>query len=220
MNDEERLLLLQRLFDNELSDDDRQFLAQARVDDPESRRYLDQLSRLRVLANRHEPTVSRARPIRFAVEPKARSAHRVLLSFGAIAAGLVAWLAFLNSQPLERGRADGPLSVVRAPVGRVETRSTRTPEQAQGPLEVELYRWANTPARGASGTARAVLSGSSTSHRRSAAREILALELANATPRAMGKVPRVVLSNGALIPGPFRRPTPGHRRPPPNTPSA
>jgi hypothetical protein len=196
MNDRDRLRL-ERLFDGEPDEDDREALGRELSEDPAARRHLDELGFLRALARSHDPAGS-ATPPR-AARPAVRSARRRLpLAAAALAAGLLALMALPAGPPADRVPAARalappappprrPAAVSPAPSPRVE---------ADRPIEVGLYLWANAPSRPSEQAARLILARDPSPRRRTASQDVLVLELANATPGAIGKVRRVAVSRG------------------------
>lgn len=181
MND----LEIERLFDGELPPADRRRAFDALETDPEARRHFDRLARLRELSRRHDPAANWLEGRPFAPLPR-RLPWRPALAAAVAAVAAVVLLSRMGD-PARVGPvtplpfAVGPVATpVVAPAGMVD----------RGPLEVELYRWANAPGRAAGQAARLVLSSSTATRKRSPADEILALELANASPKTRGDVRR------------------------------
>jgi hypothetical protein len=205
MNDK-RKLLLERYFDGELPAEARDALHRELAGDPAASRHLDQLGVLRKLARAHDPTARRRRSGWF-------------VAAGALAASL---LLIVLSAPRIRPAVRGPASSsAESPEAiSVAVRPTAVPSSAAIPLEVELIRLANAPSRGPEGAARAVLSRvpGSPSQRRPASQEILALELANGSPRAPLALPRAAATPGVTASGPARRHPPSTRSHVPTSP--
>ncbi|MGO9464681.1 MAG: hypothetical protein ACLQVF_11085, partial [Isosphaeraceae bacterium] len=80
------------------------------------------------------------------------------------------------------------------------------PRSPRPTLEVELYRWANESSPYPDDAAGVVLSRVGSLRGRHASREILALELANATPGSAIKIPRSEASPATATPGLIRKP--------------
>jgi hypothetical protein len=217
VNDERRLAL-ERFFDGEADADDPRVAA----DGPEARDYLRRLGLLRDLARRHDPAADlpSRRPV--VVPPRPRG--RIVATALALAAGvLFLFLSFAARSGLRTGRepaslpAGGPQPTASAGVAVAATARSRSPRP---PLEVELYRWANASSPHREEAARVVLSRVASLHGRPASREILALELANATPGSFVKLPRSVAPQAAATPGSIRRPGPSRRHRPSPSPKA
>jgi hypothetical protein len=214
MNDERRQTL-ERLFDGEPVGDD----AHDAADDAESLAYLRRLSLLRELALRHDPAaaVSPRRPV--LIPPRSR--RRISATLLALAASvLVMALAVrygLRTDP-ERNSIPSDSSGPAATEGLVVS-SAASPRSPRPPLEVELYRWANESSPYRDDAAGVVLPRAGSFEGRPASREILALELANATPGSAVNFPRSVVSRATASPGSTRkfgssrrhRPTPSPR---------
>jgi len=83
--------------------------------------------------------------------------------------------------------------------------SVARPRSPRPPLEVELYRWANHLSPYREGSAGVVLPRVGSLQQRPASQEILALELANATPGSAIKIPRPEASSPTATPGSLRK---------------
>jgi hypothetical protein len=205
----ERRREIERLFDGELPEGDRARLLDELLEDPEGRDHLDRLAILRGLARRHDPASKI--PRREVILSTTRRPVPWWLAVAATAAAvaLLCW---------PRGRENQPPRVVTiGPSGKVIVAPSRSstgrapPPFDRPPLEVELYRWANTPARAPGQAALLVLSPPSPSRKRSPADEILALELANGPSAARGNVRRFAVSRGSKATPPSRAAAPGQR---------
>jgi hypothetical protein len=176
----DRLAELGRLFDGELDEAAADALRASIEDDPEGRAYLERIGRLRALARAHDPAVPPG-----VTRPRRPRARRILRSAPAIAATLLVLLGFPTDPPGRRAPEPAPATRV------AQVASRPTPPAWIGPadpLEVDLHVWANTPSRRPEQAARLVLARAAGPRPRLAAREVLALELANATPGAAGRV--------------------------------
>jgi len=218
MNESQRLRL-ERDFDGELPAAERDGLRRELADDPEASRHLNHLAVLRTLARAHDPAgrPSVAGPMVVAFRPARRRFLRL-----AVPAAAAASLALALTVPWGRqaARNPAPPRVASPPPAAVVVRPVRPLSLPRTPLEIELIRLANAPARGPERAARAVLSRKGSSQRRPASREILALELANGSPRAAVTLPKAAVSPGASAPGPIRRPLTPHRPTAPSGPRA
>ncbi|MDR3633172.1 MAG: hypothetical protein P4L84_04995 [Isosphaeraceae bacterium] len=202
MNDARRLLL-ERYFDGELAAAEQDELRRDLADDPAALRHLDQLALLRTLARAHDPSVqpALAAPKTAVVQPAWRFAIPIAL---AAAASLVLMLTAPGERPAGRGLAPSVAALPKSSAV-VEARPAALRSRAANPLEVELIRLANTPSRRPERAARAVLSRGSPLQRRPAAREILALELANGAVRAALTRPRRAVPSASAVPSQGRR---------------
>lgn len=208
MNDDRRLDL-EQLFDQELPPVQADATLRSLADDPDAARHLARLDRLRSLAQNHDPAAKIApRPVVMPLAPRSRR-----FALPALAAAALLLLAI----PLIRlGNAPSAPAIVVHPTPSVSIATApAAPRSLSGPsLEVGFYRWANASTRDNQEAARVVLSRVSPS-RRSSAREVLALELANASPGAMERVKKVLNSHT-----PGRRSSSSHRHHPSASPSA
>ncbi len=200
MNDERRQIL-ERLFDGEPVADDPRDAA----DDDESLGYLRQLSLLRELALRHDPTA--AIPPRRPVYVPPRSRRRILATVLAVAASVLFMVLMINyGRRTDRELASIPAARARPSAGtNVADEQTASPRSPRPPLEVELYRWANESSPYRDDAAGVALSRVGAHHGRPASREILALELANAVPGSAVNFPRSVGSRASASPGSVRK---------------
>lgn len=176
------------------------------ADGPEARAYLRQLDALRELARRHDPAARS--PHRCAVVFPVRPRRRVLAATMALAASMLVGVIALRTQP----RAV-PVVAPRTASG-LRVAATHRVRTARPPLEVEIYRLANSASPERDDVVRAVLSWGEPRHGRAASREVLALELANAPP---GLAPRLARS-AATHAGPARRAPAVHRPRPVSSP--
>ena len=208
MNDDRRLDL-ERYFDRELSPAQSADILHSLGDDPDASRHLARLARLRVLAQNHDPAAAIApRPVVLSLALRKRSAAAPLIAAAALLLLSIPlsrlWIA--PSSPTIIAPTHPSVSIAAAPTA---------PRPLSNPsLEVGFYRWSNASTRDNEEAARVVLSRVSHS-RRSSAREVLALELANASPGAMDRVKKMLNSQTAA-----RRPVPSHRHHPSPSPSA
>jgi hypothetical protein len=193
---------MERLFDGEPVADDACEAAAA----AESLAYLRRLGLLRELAQRHDPAA--AAPPRLPVFVPPRSRRRIFATVLALAASV--WFATLavrygvRTNPEPASIPTGPpRPSARAGVAVASTAWARSPRP---PLEVELYRWANESSPYREDAAGVVLSRVGSLQGRPASREILALELANATPGSAVKLPRSVASQATATPDSIRKP--------------
>lgn len=218
MNESQRLRL-ERDFDGELPAAERDDLRRELAHDPDASRHLDQLAALRTLARAHDPAArpAVAAPTVVAFRPPRRRLRRIAVP-AAVAAGFV--LALTVPWGRQVARKSVPPRAASPQPDAVAVRPVRPLALPRTPLEIELIRLSNAPARGPERAARAVLSRKGSSRRRPASREILALELANGSPRAAVSLPKAAVSPGASTPGPIRRPLPPHRSPAPSGPRA
>lgn len=173
---------LERLFDGEMDESEADALRAEAADDPDALRYLELLGHLRTLARAHDPTAAEAPAARRG--PRLRRVLRPVLT---VAAALLAWLAFpMAPAP----RPDPEPGETRTPTIRA-TRAAYRPAarpRPDGPTEVGLHLWVNAPSRRPEQAARIVLARGAGPRGRADAREVLALELANDTPGAVGRV--------------------------------
>jgi hypothetical protein len=176
---------IERRFDGE--SDESETLGEF-ADDPEAQRYLDRLTLLRELAQRHDPASTVPRRT-FALPD-----HRPRRFPWWIALTTAAAIVIFCAPLFFRGGNVPP--VVVGPTGKPSVRPIEPPA-GRPPLEVELYGWANTPSRAPRQAARLVLSPAFPSKKRSPADEILALELANEPTQARGAVQRFAVSRGS-----------------------
>lgn len=169
MNDERRLEL-ERYFDEELPPDRRAEVARLLAGDDEARRHLLRLSRLRALARAHRIEAGRgvARPPRRRWSAAARAAAAAL---AASVAAVVLW------------PAPPALDVPAVPDPAPAPVAARPGSHPSG-REVEAYTWANEAERNPGAAANAILRSTRRAERRPASAEILALNLANATPES------------------------------------
>ena len=201
MNDERRLLL-ERLFDGEARADDQR----SADDDPQARAYLRQLELLRALARCHDPAA--VVPARLSVAVVDRPRRRALTVTLAVAASLmITALAIRFGLGTKSGTIPPPAGPARP--GRVA--ATIQVPASRPSLEVELYRWANAISPRREDAAAGVLARVVSLRGRSPAREVLVLELANATPGSSAKLPRSVVSHAAATSPSIRRPAANHR---------
>ncbi|MGO9920337.1 MAG: hypothetical protein ACLQIB_37305 [Isosphaeraceae bacterium] len=201
MNDARREIL-ERLFDGEPVAGDPRDAA----DDAESLAYLQRLSLLRELARRHDPAA--ALPARQPAFVPPRSRRRILATLLAVAASvLFAALVLRNGSRAKLERASIPSEP--PPSCAHDEGAVTAPARPRSPrptLEVELYRWANESSPYPDDAAGVVLSRVGSLRGRHASREILALELANATPGSAIKIPRSEASPATATPGLIRKP--------------
>ncbi len=194
---DDRRLEIERGFDGELDEPE----PASPIDDPEARRHLDRLARLRELALRHDPG---SLVPRRSFELPRRSPRRILSWLAVAATAAVVTLAFLP----EFRSGKPPRVVLTEPTTKPSARPLE-PTVGRPPLEVELYGWANTPSKPSGQVAKLVLSPGPSSKKRSAANEILALELANASRRDRSGVQRFAVAKGSKpAPGPGPKPGP------------
>jgi hypothetical protein len=201
MNDERRLLL-ERLFDGEARAQDH--LSEG--DDPQARAYLRQLELLRALARRHDPDAEApARRSGAAVDRPRRRALTVSL---AVAASLM-----ITALGMRFGMRTKP-ATIPPPAGPSRSGLIAATNQARvsrPSLEVELFRWANAISPRREDAVAGVLARVASPRGRSPAREVLVLELANATPGSSAKLPRSIGSHTAATATTIRRSAANHR---------
>ena len=205
MNDEGRLEL-ERYFDGELPADRRTEIARLLAGDAEARRHLGRLARLRSLARSRGPAMSRGVPS-LAPRPLTRAIRNAATA--ALAASLAAVILWRGGPAPDVPDAVGPPPIiVSAPGATVAERPVPIPE-------VKLYTWANQDRRPPETAANVVLRSSGRARRRPAAVEVLALDLANATPERADDLEPLALLHKAPPGGRghnerhVRRPRPG-----------
>jgi hypothetical protein len=166
---DERRLELERFFDGELPPDRQAEAARLVAEDGDARLYVDRLARLRALARAHESAA--------AARPSRRRIPLVLAgAAAALAASVAALVVWWGRTASEASTAPGSAAVVVPALIAV-------PSGRFGPIrEVELYTWANRNRRRPETAAGAVLLSRARPGRRPAALEVLALDLANASP--------------------------------------
>jgi negative regulator of sigma E activity len=194
MNDARRLEL-EQYFDGELPGGPHSEVARQLAEDPEARRYLNQLSLLRGLARRHDPLADvTAIQMSIASGFRARSARARAATAAAVAAGIVAAVVWRNN-PNQKPTVATVVKTA-APLARaapVVSRRSRWPELA-------AYAWANATSKRPESAALALLAPKTRGGRRRASVEILALRLANAQPDAVEKLEQIAV---------LRKPPPG-----------
>jgi anti-sigma factor RsiW len=179
---------LERYFDGELPEPHRGRVRRSLAAEAEAQRYLHQLRQLRSLAQCGRAIDPFSAPL--------RRWHRVRWALAASAAIVACGLALRA----ERGSPRGEPSDVSSPTPRVSARLEMLAEIEPGPTsEVELFRWANQSRRRPDGPARFVLAPLSRTRKRSPAREILALELANAPPGSAAGLQKVAVLHRAAF---------------------
>jgi hypothetical protein len=209
MNDERRLLL-ERLFDGEARADD----LRSMDDDPEARAFLRQLKLLRALARRHDPSAeTQARRSESIVDRPQRRALTVPL---AVAASLLITALAIR---FGTGTKPGMTPPQAGPSRPASVAATNKVRALRPSLEIELYRWANAISPRREDAAADVLARVASLRGRSAVREVLVLELANAIPSISARLPRSIGSHVSAMATTIRRPAALHRHRPSSTPS-
>ena len=225
--------MLEQYFDGELDRQDVAELERVMAEDPQAMRYLNHLGLLRRVARKHDPagevaTVAPARRVPSAASSSTRPARpwrrARLLAACSLAAGILGLLLIYRDRSVLVDGTPRPAAPriwserTSTPIGRV-ARPRTNPAPASDPLEIELIRWANSTPRGRASVARVFLARTAAPHRRSNAREILAIELANAESGDLQRLSRLVSPHPHLRTGSGRRNQPPHV-PGPSTPQA
>ena len=206
---DDRSLEIERYFDGELADQDRRPVLDRLAGDPEARRHLDRLMVLREVARRHDPAANIPRRTISPIRRRRPVPSWLAVASIAAAVALLCWPRARVMDPPRNGTEER--SRLRSASSPLPTTDRLSLSTDRPPLEVELYGWANTPSRAPGQAARLVLGPASAAHKRSPADEILALELANATPKARGDVRRFAVSRGPKATSPARPPVPNPR---------
>jgi hypothetical protein len=228
---------LERYFDCELHGAERAVVACLLTEDSEAVRHWDRLMALRRLAQRHDPaaTVPRTRPV---ANPQViasagpvvdwspehsgslrawRHPHPIVVSVASVlAASLFLALVPLDEVPIRRvgpiGGNGKPAEVTTRPRLTATSPGRGGAEGRRSSWDVVIYGWANAPPGPPEQVAVHLLGHAPTpNRRRSAAREILALELANAS--AAGAMEVVTRAAVSLRPGPKPGPSYSHDGP-------
>jgi len=213
MNDKARLEL-ERYLDDELPAGRQAVVARLLSLDHEARVYLDRLARLRDLARRHDPAA--AHPGVRAVIPlpsRPRRHSPWAIAAAAVVASGLATIVWRNRPTPEAAVARNAAAVASPPqVALTSSPLIRT-------QDVALYTWANTAQRRPEPAVSALLRIRTRSEKRSAALEILAIDLANANAQVAGKLEPLALLHKP-VPGGHGRNERHGRRTHPVTPGA
>jgi hypothetical protein len=196
MNDSARLEL-ERYFDGELPAGRHAEVARLLAKDHEAGAYLDRMARLRALAQRHDPAAGCSEGL--VVMPCSSRPQKVrvwAIVAAALAASITTALVWRNHSTSEVPAARD-LVVVASP-----TQLPPGPNPTIRTQEVALYTWANSAHRRPEPAASNLLLPRMRSTKRSAAVEILALDLANAATNLAGKLEPLAL---------LHKPAPGGR---------
>ena len=181
MNDERRFGL-ERRFDGEAAPGDCQ--AELGVEDLA---YLERLSVLRKLARAHDPAASV--PPRSSLKAP-RTPRWARLAGAALAAGILALVVATRPESPPRHKPVLSQAPPAQPSHDLKVANRPASRPSRPSAEATFYRWANEEPADDDRVARAFLAASTTRRGRSTRREILALELANATTDAAGRVAR------------------------------
>jgi hypothetical protein len=166
---------LEQYFDEELPRERQTLVEHLISEDSEARAYLDQLARLRTVARSHDPAVVRS-AVRGFVPPSSRARIERGWAVATVSlAASVAAILILRSQTGFEAPGARNTNAIAAPALRAGAAhpTVKIPE-------VGLYTWANQVQRRPDTAAKTVLLSRTRSGKRTAAAEILALDLANA----------------------------------------
>jgi hypothetical protein len=172
---------LEQYFDEELSTERRIEIEQLLTENGEARTYLHQLARLRTLACSHKPAFVHS-AVRGFVPPRSRVrvARIWVIATVSMAGSVVAMFIFRSQTGVD---APGGRSTKAIAAPAIRAVAANRPVKLQ---EVGLYAWANQVQRSSETAAKTVLLSRTRAGKRTAAAEILALDLANA-PSALAE---------------------------------
>jgi anti-sigma factor RsiW len=172
---------LEQYFDGELRRERQTLVEHLISEDSDARTYLEQLARLRTLARSHDPAVVRSAVRGFAPpSSRARIARVWAVATVSLAASVAAILILRIQTGFEASRARNTKTIATP---ALRAGAVNRPVKIQ---EVELYTWANQVQRRPDTAAKTVLLSRTRSGKRTAAAEMLALDLANA-PSALAE---------------------------------